>query len=106
MLHAEAVLVANWQLVLHLVEAGDTGDRDGCYKGIATAEVSRRIHKRNVVERYVRTERYVGAGIVHVVALDALVHCAKAAAENRLAGPGEIIGEADARTERCPVVVH
>ena len=51
-------------------------------------------------------ERNVRPGIVHVVALNAFVHDAEAAANNRLAAAGQVIGEAEARTEVGPVIVH
>ena len=47
-----------------------------------------------------------GTGVVHVVALNALVHDAEAAAHDRLAAAGQVIGEAEARTEVRPVIVH
>src|SRR5206468_8791095 len=54
----------------------------------------------------VQAERNIGTGIVHVVALDALVHDAKAAANNGLAPAVEVVGKAEARTEGSPVVIH
>ena len=51
-------------------------------------------------------ERHVSTGVVHVVALDALVHGANAAADYVLAAARQVIGETDARAERCPVVGH
>ena len=51
-------------------------------------------------------ERNVRAGVVHVVALNALVHDAEAAANDRLAVAGQVIGKAETRTKVRPVIVH
>src|SRR5882757_1250437 len=53
-----------------------------------------------------QAEWNVRTGIVHVVALNALVHQAETATNNGLASAGDVIGESDTRTERSPVIVH
>ena len=42
-----------------------------------------------------QAERNVGSGVVHVVALNALVHDAEAATNDALAVAGEVVGETE-----------
>src|SRR4029077_6568065 len=59
-----------------------------------------------VVERNRCAEWNIGTGVVHVVALNALVHGAESAADDRLALARQVIGKAQTRTEGSPVVIH
>jgi len=84
-LHADTVLVANRQLVIRFVEAGDASDCYGRNQRLTVAKLSARIFQLYVAEINVRAERHVRAGIIHVVALDAFIHHTETATENRLA---------------------
>ena len=62
--------------------------------------------KRDVVEGKRSAERLVRTSVVHVVALNALVHNAESAADHGCAGTGQVIGKTDTRTESRPVIRH
>ena len=68
--------------------------------------VRRGYHSDTLLKLTLELNGDVRAGVVHVVALDALVHHAEAAADNGLAAAGKVIGKADARTKRCPLIIH
>src|SRR5277367_750828 len=104
-LHAEAPLVADRWLVIANIHACDP------------SWVNRKSHRRTrresdtrVSHRYeggidLEAERNIRTGVVHVVALNALVHDAESAADNRLAASREVPGKADARTKGIPMIV-
>src|SRR5580700_5331259 len=107
MLNAEAPLVASGLLVIRFVQARDIRRVDrqntggaGCQRepGIV------KLHRSRCID--LQAEGNVGSGVVHVVALNALVHDAKAATNDALPVAAEVVGETDTRTEVSPVVVH
>src|SRR5271170_2051028 len=105
-LHADAVLVAYGKFVIVYVQAGDArrvnGKNDGGSRGESYTRVVH-FHAR-VID--LEAKGNVRTGVVHVVALNALVHDAESAAYNSLARPCEVISKAQPRTESGPVVVN
>src|SRR6185437_11442934 len=106
MLYANAPLVADRKLIVVNGKTSDVRSIDRTASCSAAGKCDARVRQRYAVEGDAQTERDVGAGVVHVVALDALVHCAEAAANHGLAAASQVIGKADARTEGGPVIVH
>src|SRR5260370_1003983 len=106
-LNANAPLVAEGQFVVGAVQARDASRVD--WQSTRRASGQR---EPGIVEFdrpwciHLQTERNVRAGIVHVVALNPFVHHSESAADYGLAGASEVVSEAEARTERRPVVVH
>ena len=105
-LHANAVLVANRQFVIVHGQPGKVGSVNrqccGCTRGESKAWVSH----LNVSGIDLQAKGNIGTGVVHVVALNALVHDAESAADNSLAPASQIVGKAKTRTEGRPVIVH
>src|SRR5438874_716075 len=105
-LNAGAVLVGDGQLVMIHGQAGDVGNGDRS-NGLCTVLHERlRVIQRHVAEANVGAERDVRTSVIHVVALDALVHRAEPAAHNRLAGAGQVVGESEPRAKRRPLRIH
>src|SRR5579864_757058 len=104
-LHSDAVLVAGGQFIVVNIQAGDIGRIDGPSRSRTRGKGQAGIGHLDAVQVNLQAKRNVGAGVVHVVALDALVHDAEAAADDGLAGAREVIGKAEARTESGPVVI-
>src|SRR5580704_12707039 len=104
-LHADAVLVAYRQLVIVHIQAGNARSVDGLNCSRPSLQCDAWVVHRDAVETHLQAERDVRTGVVHVVALNALIHDAESAADNGLAGSSDVIGEPDARTESSPVVV-
>ena len=52
-----------------------------------------------------QAEWNVWSGVVHVVALNALVHDAEPATDNSLAAAAHVVGKSETRTKCCPVIV-
>src|SRR4051812_40049500 len=88
-LNTDAVLIADRQFVLLGVQPGDVSDRNRGYE-CSAGYAAVRIRQENAaaIERDRRTKRNVGTGVVHVVALNALVHGADPATDDRPALPG------------------
>src|SRR5580765_2552608 len=99
MLHTNAPLVADRQLIVVNGKTSDVRSIDRTGSCGTAGECDARVRQSYAVEGDAQAERNVGTGVVHVVALDALVHCAKAAANYGLATASQVIGKADARTE-------
>src|SRR5579859_5015829 len=106
MLNAQAVLAAGRQLVVGAINAGKARSVDWPNGLSAGFGRNTRIRQLCVVQSDAQAKGNVRAGVVHVVALNALVHEAKTAANDGLAVSGEVIGKAKTRTESCPVVIH
>ena len=104
-LDTDAILVACRELVIVHRQAGDVRGVDGPARCGTACEGNTRVDKLNAVQSDAQAERNIGAGVVHVVALNALVHHAEAAADNSLASAGEVVGKSYARTKGCPVIV-
>src|SRR5712691_4944537 len=106
MLYTYAVLVARGKFVVIHGQASYVGGinrpahRRTRSKGYAGA------CQRDALEANVQAEGNIGTGVVHVVALNALVHGPEAAADHGLAAARHVIRKTYARTERRPVVVH
>jgi hypothetical protein len=107
LLNADTVLGARRRLV----SKGNAGNADGKNRQIrrayraAGAKVETRIGERNVGQRGAGIKGSVRGPVVHIVALNAVVHDAKSAADDRLALAREVIGKTDAWPEGRPVVV-
>ena len=65
-----------------------------------------RIVEIDIVKGHAGRERLVRTNVVNVVALNTFVHCSKAAAQHCFVIAGEIISEADARTEVQPGILY
>src|SRR5262249_24819997 len=105
-LDAQAPLIAGRLLVFGKVQTGDVRRIDGQRTGRAGSEREARIvelHRAGSIQ--LEAEGNVRTSVVHVAALNALVHDAETAAEHGLAVAEEVIGEANAWTEGVPVVV-
>ena len=72
----------------------------------STTELLIWIGKRHVIEVNAGGEGNVRSSIVHVVALDALVHDAESATDDGLAVSTDVIGKSDAGTKGEPVVIY
>ena len=108
LLDASAELVTYRQFVIVGVDAGDScrQNRQGCRgDGAAVLKVESRIGEGNVIQRRVHVARRVDGAVVHIVALNALVHGAKSTADYGFALAGQVIGESDAGAESSPVIV-
>jgi len=105
-LYAEAPLIAGRLFVSASVQAGDIGWVNRKDSLIARRQRNRRIIELDWGRRVdLQAERDVRAGVVHVIALNALIHHAETAADNGLAGAAQVVGKTDTRTEVRPVVV-
>src|SRR6266567_1648238 len=102
-LDADAVLVRHRQLVLVDGQTGDAGDRNRSDGRLTVLQERTGVIQRYITEVNGGTERNVRAGVIHIVALDTLVHHAETAAQNRLTGARQIVGKSEPRTKRCPL---
>src|SRR5207248_5118058 len=108
LLNPKAVLVTGWHFVL-TVEAHNGRNRDhtrGRNSSATCKSANVRIGEKNIVDVQINVERTVGRGIVHVVALNSLIHGAEAAAEHSRAMPGHVEGKSYSWLEGVPSVVH
>src|SRR5256885_12781516 len=106
-LNAQAPLVAGGQFIIGAIQPSNSGWIDREARGRSRGQGNLWIvHLDRPWRIYVEAERNVRTCVVHVVALDAFVHEAEAAAQNRFSAASKVIGKADARTEGCPMVVH
>src|ERR1051326_4853297 len=110
MLNSRAVLHAGgWFVVIDIQTAAgvEVGRFDGLERGYRTGREQdiRILHLHSACPN-VQTEGQVGTGIVHIVALGAVIHDGKSAANDRLTTTGQVVGKAEPRSERRPVVVH
>src|SRR5882762_167564 len=87
-LNAHAILVAYRQFVIGHSQTCDTCRVNRLSRSGTSRDGDTWIVQGNAVESDVQTERNVRTGVIHVVALDALVHDAKSTADNRLAAAG------------------
>src|SRR5438046_1071654 len=107
MLNATAVLSAGRRLVIIDGQTSDVGRFNGLERGRGTGRKQDVwILELHSGQANVQTEGDVWTGIVHVVALNALVHDGESTANDRLASTGQVISKAKMRTEGRPVVVH
>src|SRR5690242_4098794 len=106
MLNAQAVLITCWIFVVGSVEAGDARSVNRSRGCGARGERQAWVGELRVIHRDVQAEWNVRTSIVHVVALDALIHDAETAADDRLAVAGQIVRKAEPRTKGRPVVIH
>src|SRR5256885_5066687 len=104
-LNADAVLVARRQLVIVHCQADDAGCVDRPCSGCPSGEREAWVRHLDVIEADLQTERNVGTGVVHVIALNALVHDAEPTADNCLTAATQVIGKTKTWTEGCPVIV-
>src|SRR5579859_912521 len=105
-LHANAPLVADGEFVIVYGQAGDAGGVNRLNHRVSRGERYARVEHLNARVIYLEAKGAIWTGVVHVVALNALVHDAEAAADHGLASAGEVISKAQARTESGPVVVN
>src|SRR5258708_7913544 len=105
MLDADAVLVAGRKFVIVYGQARYVCGINRSARFRSGSERDARVCQCDTLEADVQAEGNIGAGIVHVVALDALIHDAKAAADNGLAAASKVIAEPEARSEGCPVII-
>src|SRR6266404_2108129 len=107
MLNANAPLVASRQLVFLSVQTGNAGWVDWQNTGRAGCQIEARIVQFDWPRRvHLQTKWNVRASIVHIVALNPLVHDSESATDHGLPVACEVVSEAEARTEGCPVVVY
>ena len=105
-MYAQAVLIAHRQFVVVAGHASDARHNDRHSKCAAGGKAGVRIGQGHIVEIDCGTERHIGASVIHVVALNALIHHAEATTDNSFAGTAEVISKADAGTEVRPVIVN
>src|SRR5208282_5011119 len=109
-LDTQTVLIACRKFVVVHVQAVDGGgndwERQASGRRRAGLNASRSAVNKDVVDVGGQAERSIGTGVVHVVALNALVHDAESAADDGLATAGEVISKAKAWTEGRPMIVH
>src|SRR5438093_13240715 len=105
MLNTEAVLVTRRKLVVVYAEPSYIRgvNRLGCRR--TAGKRNTRVRHLHVVEGDAQAERNIGAGVVHFVALDALVHYASAAADPSLPATGEVVCKANSWTTGGPGIV-
>src|SRR5438128_871924 len=107
MLNTSAVLSAGCRLVVIDSQASNVRRLNGLERGRGTGRKQDVwILELHGGQANVQTEGDVWTGIVHVVALNALVHDGESAANDRLAATGQVVCKAEMRTEGRPVVVH
>ena len=106
MLYAYAVLIARRKFVVIHGQASNIRGINRPTRCRTGSERYARVIQSDALEADVQTERNVRTGVVHVVALNALVHHAEAAADHRLAAARHVIGKTKTRTKGRPVVVH
>src|ERR1700721_871688 len=108
LLNANAVLVARRRLVIK----SDPGYADGKHRQIPRANdaarpgLEARVGEGDIVQCGAGIERSVRRPVVHVIALDAVIHHAKATSHYGFGLPCQVIGETDAWSESGPVVVR
>src|SRR5690242_4924583 len=107
MLHSGAVLVAYRCLVVVLGNTRDAGYHDrqtgeavpGHYTRLGNSKEDR-------VKSRAGAEWDICTSVVHIVALDALVHRSKARTYHRRTFAGQIVGKSHSRTKLSPVIVN
>ena len=106
-LNTSAVLSAGCRLVVIDSQASNVRRLNGLERGRRSGRKQDVwILELHAGQANVQTEGDVWTGIVHVVALNALVHDGESAPNDRLAATGQVISKAKMRTEGRPVVVH
>src|SRR5262249_39584180 len=73
---------------------------------IPISDVKPRIRQRNAVESGLQITRGIGGAIVHVVALNTLIHGGKSTADDCLAAASQVIGKTKAWPPIVPVVIY
>src|SRR5580704_12095746 len=107
MLNSDAPLVADREVVVVNGQPGDAGSVDRQCGGRAGSQRESWVGE---LDRAwcgdLQAERDVGSGVVHVVALNALIHDAEAATDDGLASTRQVVGKTQSGTKRRPVIAH
>src|ERR1700730_2416385 len=104
-LDADAPLIAGRKFVIVYGQTSYVRGVNRAARGSTSSERYARVLQCDALEADVQAEGDIGAGIVHVIALDALIHDAKPATDNGFAAARKVISEPEARSEGCPVII-